>query len=57
MQNVAKHVIQNTLFWTKQNNKMNEYSTMISSSSSGGRSRNNNDDDDDDNNNTNPDLD
>ncbi len=50
MQNVAKHVIQNTLFWTKQNNKINEYITMIISSSK----RNNNYDDN--NNNNNPDL-
>ncbi len=53
MQNVAKHVIQNTMFWTK-NNKINEYSTMISSSGGSSSSRNNNDDDYDNNNN--PDL-
>ncbi len=53
MQNVAKHVIQNTLFWTKQNNKINEYITMIISSV-GSSKRNNNYDDN--NNNNNPDL-
>ncbi len=40
-------------FWTK-NNKINEYSTMISSSGGSSSSRNNNDDDYDNNNN--PDL-